>query len=115
MGVPDGSPPPLWPGPFCYNQAEMIERLPNEELLLDPKPGTAAAREREFGIDLTLTVENLRRTPQERILRLDRMRKRMKELRRESRLDRETRHLRQLLELKAIYEYQQSLRPEKDI
>ena len=49
----------------------MIERLPNEDLLLNPKPGTAAARAREFGIDLTLTVENLRRTPEERIHQLD--------------------------------------------
>jgi hypothetical protein len=42
-----------------------------EELLLNPKPGTAAAAARDFGIDLTLTVENLRLTPEERIRRLD--------------------------------------------
>ena len=59
----------------------MIDRLPNEELLLDPKPGTAAARAREFGIDLTLTVENLRRTPEERIIRLDRARNMIREVR----------------------------------
>jgi hypothetical protein len=42
-----------------------------EELLLNPKPGTAAAAARDFGIDLTLTVENLRLTPEERVRRLD--------------------------------------------
>jgi hypothetical protein len=42
-----------------------------EELLLNPRPGTAAAAARDFGIDLTLTVENLRRSPEERIRRND--------------------------------------------
>ena len=44
---------------------------PREDLLLNPKPGTAAAAARDFGIDLTLTVMNLRLTPEERIRRLD--------------------------------------------
>jgi hypothetical protein len=44
---------------------------PREELLLNPKPGSAAAAARDFGIDLTLTVTNLRLTAEERIRRLD--------------------------------------------
>jgi hypothetical protein len=59
----------------------MMRKLPNEELLLDPKPGTAAARARDFGIDLTLTVQNLRLTPEERIIRLDKSRDMMKQVR----------------------------------
>ena len=38
-----------------------------EEKLLNPKPGSAIAAARDFGIDLTLLVENLRRSPAERI------------------------------------------------
>jgi hypothetical protein len=43
-----------------------------EMALIDPKPGTAAAAARDFGIDLSLTVSNLRLTPEERIRNLDR-------------------------------------------
>jgi hypothetical protein len=43
-----------------------------EMALIDPKPGTAAAAARDFGIDLSLTVSNLRLTPEERIKQLDR-------------------------------------------
>ena len=39
--------------------------------LIDPKPGTKAAVARDFGIDLSLTVSNLRLTPEERIRQLD--------------------------------------------
>ena len=42
-----------------------------EEYLLNPPAGSAAARAVEFGIDLTLTIENLRLTPEERIRKLD--------------------------------------------
>jgi len=42
-----------------------------EEMLLAPEPGTAAARARDFGIDLTLTIANLRLTPQQRLERLE--------------------------------------------
>ena len=48
-----------------------MKRDPREELLLNPEPGTAAAAARDFGIDLTLTVENLRLSPEERVRRLD--------------------------------------------
>ena len=43
----------------------------DEDYFLNPPPGSAAARAVEFGIDLTLTLENLRLTPEERIRRLD--------------------------------------------
>jgi len=42
-----------------------------ENYFLNPPPGSAAARAAEFGIDLTLTIENLRLTPEERIRKLD--------------------------------------------
>jgi len=37
------------------------------EKLLDPAAGGAIAAARAFGIDLTLTAERLRRTPEERL------------------------------------------------
>ena len=42
-----------------------------EDYFLNPPPGSAAARAAEFGIELTLTLENLRLTPEERIRKLD--------------------------------------------
>jgi hypothetical protein len=42
-----------------------------DDPFLNPPPGSAAARAVEFGIDLTLTLENLRLTPEERIRQLD--------------------------------------------
>jgi hypothetical protein len=42
-----------------------------EMALIDPKPGTKAAAARDFGIDLSLTVSNLRLTPEQRIRQLD--------------------------------------------
>ncbi len=38
-----------------------------EEKLLNPTPGGRIARARDFGIDLTILVENLRLTPSERL------------------------------------------------
>lgn len=52
-----------------------------EAILLHPLPGTAAARAREFGIDLTLTLENLRLTPQQRLERLEAKREFVRKLR----------------------------------
>jgi len=46
-----------------------MKRTP-EEKLLHPRPGSKAAAARDFGVDLTLTVEQLRLTPQQRIDRL---------------------------------------------
>jgi hypothetical protein len=42
-----------------------------EDYFLNPPPGSEAARAAEFGIDLTLTLENLRLTPEDRIRKLD--------------------------------------------
>lgn len=41
-----------------------------EEKLLNPKPGSKIAAAKEFGIDLTLLVENLRLTPDQRVRNL---------------------------------------------
>ncbi len=38
-----------------------------EEKLLNPKPGSKVAAAKEFGIDLTLLLRQLRLTPQQRI------------------------------------------------
>lgn len=43
-----------------------MKRTP-EEKLLNPRPGSKIAEARDFGIDLTLTVGQLRLTPQQRI------------------------------------------------
>ena len=42
-----------------------------EDHFLHPPAGSAAARAAQFGIDLTLTLGNLRLTPEERIRKLD--------------------------------------------
>ena len=51
---------------------DKVEYTEQERWLIEPKPGTAAARARDFGIDLSLTVSNLRLTPEQRIKNLDR-------------------------------------------
>ncbi|MEO6334352.1 MAG: hypothetical protein ABIO91_05145 [Pyrinomonadaceae bacterium] len=48
----------------------MKKRTP-EEKLLNPRPGSKIAEARDFGIDLTQIVENLRLTPSERIKKND--------------------------------------------
>ena len=48
-----------------------------EEHLLNPPPSSAAARARDFGIDLTLLIQRLRLTPEER---LDDLQKVMRDL-----------------------------------
>ncbi len=50
---------------------DKVEYTEQERWLIEPKPGTAAARARDFGVDLSLTVSNLRMTPAERVKRLD--------------------------------------------
>ena len=50
---------------------DSVMRAEIENYLLNPPSGSAAARAAEFGIDLTLTVENLRLSPEERIRKLD--------------------------------------------
>lgn len=42
-----------------------------EDYFLNPPPGSAAARAEEFGTDLTLTLQNLRLTPEQRIRKLE--------------------------------------------
>jgi hypothetical protein len=42
-----------------------------EDHFLNPPAGSAAARAVEFGIDLSLTLENLRLTPEQRVRKLD--------------------------------------------
>ena len=46
-------------------------RVEVEHYFLNPPAGSAAARAAEFGTDLTLTLENLRLTPEERLRKLD--------------------------------------------
>jgi len=43
-----------------------MKRTP-EEKLLNPKPGSKIAAAKEFGIDLTLLVRQLRLTPEQRL------------------------------------------------
>lgn len=42
-----------------------------EEKLLNPRPGSKIAEAKEFGIDLTLLVANLRLSPEERLRKND--------------------------------------------
>ena len=60
---------------------DKVEYTEAERWLIEPKPGTAAARARDFGVDLSLTVSNLRLTPHERVKRLDEFQHEMKLLR----------------------------------
>lgn len=41
-----------------------------EKRLRNPPPDSAIARARDFGIDLTLLIERLQLTPEERVFRL---------------------------------------------
>lgn len=51
----------------------MIEKLSEERLekirhlIVNPRPGSKVATAKEFGIDLTLTFGQLKKTPQERV------------------------------------------------
>ena len=66
----------------------MIER-PSEErlekirrLILNPRPGSKVAAATDFGIDLTLTLGQLRKTPQERVDDLQKAMRGLEEFRR---------------------------------
>jgi len=63
------------------NAMDKVEYTEAERWLIEPKPGTAAARARDFGVDLSLTVSNLRLTPEERVRQLDEFQAVMKEMR----------------------------------
>ncbi|CAN5735599.1 hypothetical protein BH24ACI3_BH24ACI3_13790 [soil metagenome] len=41
-----------------------------EEKLLNPRPGSKIAEARDYGIDLTILVENLRLTPEQRLKKM---------------------------------------------
>jgi hypothetical protein len=43
-----------------------------EQKLLNPRPGSRIAQARDYGIDLTLIVENLKLTPEQRLEKLQR-------------------------------------------
>jgi hypothetical protein len=58
-----------------------VKRTP-EERLLDPAPGSKIADARDFGIDLTLIVENRRLTAEQRIEKLQQAMSGLDELRR---------------------------------
>ena len=57
-----------------------------ENHFLNPPAGSAASRAAEFGIDLTLTLEHLRLTPEERIRKLDNFIQGIAELRASARI-----------------------------
>jgi hypothetical protein len=59
-----------------------------KERFLNPAPGTAAARARDFGIDLTLTLACLRLTPQQRIEQLEAKQEFLRQAREAMRKDR---------------------------
>jgi hypothetical protein len=56
-----------------------------EEYLLNPPPGSAAAHARDFGIDLTLLIQRLRLTPEERLDDLQRVMRDLEEARKSAR------------------------------
>ena len=60
-------------------------RRTREEKLLHPRPGGKIAAARDYGIDLTLVVENLRLTPEQRLEKLRQAVVSFEELRREAR------------------------------
>jgi len=62
-----------------------MKRTP-EEKLLNPRPGSKIAAAKEFGIDLTLLVKNLRLTPQERVNNLQKSMRNLAKFRRDAEL-----------------------------
>ena len=63
----------------------LIMKRTREEKLLHPKPGSRIAEARDYGIDLTQIVENLRLTPEKRIEKLQKAMMGFDELRRSAR------------------------------
>lgn len=64
-----------------------MKRTP-EEKLLNPKPGSKIAAAKEFGIDLTLLVRQLRMTPEERLNELQSAMESFEEFSRQAQLGR---------------------------
>jgi len=67
-----------------------MKRTP-EEKLLNPKPGSKIAAAKEFGIDLTLLIKNLRLTPQQRVDNLQKSMRSLDKFQREAELWRKQR------------------------
>ncbi|MGI9066219.1 MAG: hypothetical protein ACR2HX_07440 [Pyrinomonadaceae bacterium] len=84
-----------------------------EDYFLNPPPGSAAARAVEVGIDLNITLANLRLTPEARIRKLDR---RMDAAAKSNETEqyRYPKDVLMLLELEAIQEWQQKVRSRED-
>ena len=61
-----------------------MKRTP-EDKLLNPPPGGKIAAARDYGIDLTLVIENLRLSPEQRLEKLRQAVISFDELKRESR------------------------------
>ena len=68
-----------------------MKRTP-EEKLLNPKPGSKIAAAKEFGIDLTLLVRQLRLTPQQRLEELQSAMESMEELKKARKIVSSDRH-----------------------
>ena len=85
---------------------DKVEYTEQERWLIEPKPGTAAARPRDFGIDLSITVSNPRLTAEQRIRKLDEIQHSLREHRAVDLQKDYDRELATLLELEAILEYQ---------
>lgn len=62
-----------------------MKRTP-EEKLLNPKPGSKVEAAQKFGIDLTLLVENLRLTPNQRVQNLQQSMFSLEELKRPAKI-----------------------------
>lgn len=61
-----------------------------EDLLLNPRPGSKVAAAKQFGIDLTLTLRQLRLTPEERLNELQQEMEALEELSRQAHSPRNT-------------------------
>jgi hypothetical protein len=59
--------------PDISEQPERLERA--IERLRHPRPGSKIEAAQRFGVDLTLLIANLRRTPAERVRHMEEMRK----------------------------------------
>jgi hypothetical protein len=59
-----------------------------EDKLLNPRPGSKAAAAKEFGIDLTLLLVNLRLTPEQRLEKLQQAADGLEEIREAARKSR---------------------------
>jgi hypothetical protein len=61
-------------------------RIDIEQLLMNPPRGSALEAARDFGVDLSLLAERLRRTPEERLRDLQRVMVALEKMRDQARL-----------------------------